>query len=93
MSDYFPDGVSRREFARDIGVDEKTVRNLISKGILTIDSNQQISLSQGRKAYNTYKKKQEQASEKNRENLQKDRCGLKGQKLSRLQKTSILMAE
>lgn len=23
MSDYFPDGVSRREFARDIGVDEK----------------------------------------------------------------------
>ena len=56
MSDYFPDGVSRREFARDIGVDEKAVRNLISKGILTTDSNLQISLSQGRKAYNTYKK-------------------------------------
>ncbi|MCI6938590.1 MAG: hypothetical protein MR749_02635 [Succinatimonas hippei] len=50
MSDYFPDGVSLREFARDIGVDEKNVRNLISKGILTTDSNLQISLSQGRKA-------------------------------------------
>ena len=55
MYDYFPDGVSRREFARDIGVDEKNVRNLISKGILTTDSNLQISLSQGRKAYNTFK--------------------------------------
>ena len=43
LSDYFSDGVSRRAFARDIGVDEKTVRNLISKGILTTDSNQQIS--------------------------------------------------
>ena len=64
MSDYFSDGVSRRAFARDIGVDEKTLRNLISKDILTTDSNQQISLSQGRKAYMTYRKKHEQASDK-----------------------------
>lgn len=77
MSDYFSDGVSRRAFARDIGVDEKTVRNLISKDILTTDSNQQISLSQGRKAYMTYRKKTGAGFLQNRKNLQKDRCGLK----------------
>lgn len=92
MSDYFSDGVSRRAFARDIGVDEKTVRNLISKGILTTDSNQQISISQGRKAYNTYKKKQEQASEKIEKISKKDRCGLKQQKFSGFQKTSNILA-
>ena len=78
MSDYFSDGVSRRAFARDIGVDEKTVRNLISKGILATDSNLQISLSQGRKAYNTYKKKQEQASEKIEKISKKIGADLKG---------------
>ena len=31
MSDYFSDGVSRREFARDIGVDEKTGETLFQK--------------------------------------------------------------